>query len=43
MKAKDRIEDGNFYNFDEIGFTMGAIGAVMVATCTDQQGRSKPV
>ena len=43
MRAKYRILDCDFYNFDETGFMMGIICAAMVVTHTDRRGRGKVV
>jgi hypothetical protein len=43
MKAKYRILDYDFYNFDETGFIIGVICAAMVVTHADQRGRGKAV
>src|SRR5450432_95818 len=43
MKAKYSILDCDLYNFDETGFIMGVICAVMVVTRTDRRGRGKAV
>jgi hypothetical protein len=32
LACPDSIQDSNFYNFDETGFTMGMIQAAMVVT-----------
>jgi hypothetical protein len=41
MRAKYRIQDCDFYNFDEIGFMMGVICSSMVVTRADRCGRGK--
>ncbi|KFZ24823.1 hypothetical protein V502_00698, partial [Pseudogymnoascus sp. VKM F-4520 (FW-2644)] len=43
MRAKYRVLDCDFYNFDETGFMMGVICPAMVVTCADRRGRGKAV
>ena len=43
MKAKYRILDCDFYNFDETGFMMGIICAAMVVIRADRRSRGKAV
>jgi uncharacterized protein YifN (PemK superfamily) len=43
MRAKYRVLDCDFYNFDETGFMMGVICPIMVVTRADQHGRGKAV
>ncbi len=44
-KHKGKIRDFgcDFYNFDETGFIMGIICAVIVVTCADRRGGGKAV
>ena len=41
MCTKYSIQDCDFYNFDETGFTMGVICSTTVVTRADRRGRSK--
>jgi hypothetical protein len=43
MRAKYRVVDSDFYNFDETGFMMGQITPGMVVTRADRRGRAKGV
>jgi hypothetical protein len=43
MRAKYRIVDSDFYNFDETGFIIGIITPAMVVTRADRRGRGKAV
>jgi len=43
MRAKYRIVDADFYNFDETGFIMGVITPGMVVTYADRCSRGKAV
>ena len=43
MRQNYGIQDCDFYNFDETGFTMGMIQAIMVVTGSDRRGRAKSV
>jgi len=43
MRAKYRIQDCDFWNFDETGFMMGMISPAMVVTRADRHGRSKAI
>ena len=41
--AKYGIQDGDIYNFDEVGFLMGIISAGMVVTASERRTRPKSV
>jgi hypothetical protein len=41
IKAKYRILDYDFYNFDEIGFMISTIYVTIIVTCVDRYIRSK--
>ena len=41
MRAKYRIQDSDFYNFDETGFMMGVICSSMVVIGASQERRRK--
>jgi hypothetical protein len=43
IKAKYKILDYDFYNFNEIGFIISVICAVIIITRIDQHDRSKVV
>jgi transcriptional regulator with XRE-family HTH domain len=43
MRAKYRVLDCDFYNFDETGFMIGVICSTMVVTRADRRGRGKTV
>jgi len=43
MRAKYRVLDCDFYNFDETGFMIGVICPAMVITRADRRGRDKAV
>ena len=43
IRAKYRVLDCDFYNFDKTGFIIGVICAVMVITRADRHGRGKAV
>jgi hypothetical protein len=43
MRAKYGMVDIDFYNFDETGFIMGQIYALMVVIRADQLGRGKKI
>jgi hypothetical protein len=43
IRAKYGILDYDFYNFDETGFIIGIICAVIVVTRTDRRSRGKAV
>jgi hypothetical protein len=43
IRAKYKILDYNFYNFNKTGFMIGVICAAIVVTRVDQRGRSKAV
>jgi hypothetical protein len=43
MRAKYRVLDCDFYNFDKTRFMIGVICPGIVVTCSDQRGRGKAV
>jgi hypothetical protein len=43
IRAKYRVLNCDFYNFDETGFMMGVICSAIVVTYADQYGRGKVV
>lgn len=43
IRAKYGVEDSDFYNFDETGFIMGIIRAIMAVTRSDRQAKPKIV
>ena len=43
IQAKYSMVDGDFYNFDETGFSIGQIEPGMVITRADQRGRVKAI
>jgi hypothetical protein len=43
MRAKCSNQDGNFYNFDEIGFIIGIIGARMVVMYLNRINKLKTI
>jgi hypothetical protein len=43
IRAKYRVLDCDFYNFNETGFIMGVICPAIVVICADQYGRGKAV
>jgi Tc5 transposase DNA-binding domain len=43
IKAKYRILDCDFYNFDEIGFMIGVICTAMVVTRANRRSRGKAI
>lgn len=43
MRTKYGIQDGDFYNFNEIGFMIGIVCLGMVITWADQVGKPKSI
>jgi hypothetical protein len=43
IRAKYRVLDYDFYNFDETGFIIGVICPGIVVTRSDRRGRGKAV
>jgi len=43
MRAKYNVIDGDFYNFDDTGFTVGVICPAMIVRHADRRGRGKAV
>jgi hypothetical protein len=43
MREKYSIQDGDFYNFNKMGFMMGMVRPGMVITWADQVGKPKSI